>query len=45
MLFDENNDLPTYVTVFINGEKASDGLSLPVKDGDEIFPMMIIGGG
>lgn len=45
MLFDENDELPTYVTVFINGEKASDGFSLPVKDGDEIFPMMIIGGG
>jgi molybdopterin converting factor small subunit len=45
MLLDNKNTLPSYVTIFVNGEKASDGLSQPVEDGDEIFPMMLIGGG
>lgn len=46
MLFDEKNRLASEVTVFVNEENIpGDGLSRRVKDGDEIYPMILIGGG
>ena len=44
--FEGENKLAHYILVFINGENIhGDTLPHPVKDGDEIYPMLIIGGG
>lgn len=44
--FAEKEKLAYYILLFINGENVQgDGLSLEVKEGDEIYPMLIIGGG
>lgn len=46
MLFDEKDRLPSEVVIFVNEESTpQDGLSRPVKNGDEIYPMILIGGG
>ena len=46
MLFDENDKLARYIMIFVNKEGAQeDGLNKPVRDGDVIYPMMMIGGG
>ncbi len=46
LLFNESGSLHEYVDIFINRETAfPDPLSRPVKDGDEIFLVCLIGGG
>ena len=46
MLFDEKDRLPSEVVIFVNEESAAeDGINRPVKDGDEIYPLILIGGG
>jgi molybdopterin converting factor small subunit len=45
-LFDDNGELKDYVDIFINKQNAFPApLTRPVKDGDEIFLMSLIGGG
>ncbi len=44
--FEKKGKLAHYILLFINGENVrGDGLSQAVKEGDEIYPMLIIGGG
>ena len=48
MLFDEGDKIAGFLNVFINGQsldQGSDPFTHPVKDGDEIYPVMMIGGG
>ena len=46
MLFDQNGKLRVYVGIYINGKDAYPGeLAKPVKDGDELYILYIIGGG
>ncbi len=46
LLFNETGSLHEYVDVFINRETAfPDPLSHPIKDGDELFLVCLIGGG
>ncbi len=46
ILFDENNKLARYIMIFVNLEGVQEeGLNKSVKDGDVIYPMMMIGGG
>ena len=46
MLFDKDGKLLSYVGIYINGEDTyPDGLVKPVKDGDELYILYIIGGG
>ena len=46
MLFTRNGDLHPYVGIYINGQDAYPGeLVRPVKDGDELFILYVIGGG
>ncbi len=46
MLFTRNGDLHPYVGIYINGQDAyPEELTRPVKDGDELFILYIIGGG
>ena len=46
MLFDKNGKLLSYVGIYINGEDTyPDELAKPVKDGDELYILYIIGGG
>jgi len=46
MLFAKNGKLFGYVTIYINGEDAyPEELAKPVKDGDELDILYIIGGG
>jgi len=46
MLFDKNGKLLSYVGIYINGEDTyPDELAKPVKDGDELHILYIIGGG
>jgi adenylyltransferase/sulfurtransferase len=45
-LFDENGNLHEYIDIFINRESAfPNPLLSPVKDGDELYIMSLIGGG
>jgi molybdopterin converting factor small subunit len=45
-LFDESGNLKEYVDIFINKQNAFPSpLAKPVKDGDELFIMSLIGGG
>lgn len=45
-LFDEKGNLREYVDVCVNKENIfPDPLARPVKDGDELFIMCLIGGG
>jgi molybdopterin converting factor small subunit len=44
--FKSENQLAHYLLVLINGENTSQNkLNLAVKDGDQIYPMLMIGGG
>lgn len=48
MLFDEGDRISGFVNVFINGQRVGTGgevFSHPVKEGDEIYPIMLIDGG
>ena len=46
MLFAENGQLHAYVNIYINGEDTyPEELAKPVKDGDELHILYIIGGG
>jgi len=49
MLFDEGDKLSGYLTVIINGQGLKDSLinvyNIPVKPGDEIYPLILIEGG
>jgi len=46
MLLDENDKLARHVVIFVNRESAqTEGLAKPVKDGDEIDLMKMVGGG
>ncbi len=46
MWYGEKGQLAHYILIFVNGENVlGDNLMQPVKDGDEIYPMLIIGGG
>ncbi len=46
MLFNDSGSLHEYVDIFINRETAfPDPLSRPVKNGDELFIICLIGGG
>ena len=45
-LFDNKGKLFTYIDIYINGESAyPEELAKPVKDGDELYITLIIGGG
>ena len=45
-LFEDNGKLREYVDIFINKESAfPEPLKKPVKDGDELYLMSLIGGG
>ena len=44
--FEGKDKLARYILIFINGENThGDSLTQAVKEGDEINPMLIIGGG
>ena len=46
MLFAKNGRLHSYVGIYINGEDAyPDELAKPLKDGDALYILYIIGGG
>jgi len=46
MLFDKNGELFSYAGIYLNGEDAyPEELAKPVKDGDELYILYIIGGG
>ena len=46
MLFAKNGKLHGYVGIYVNGEDAyPEELVKPVKDGDELYILYIIGGG
>ena len=46
MLFDKNGELFGYVGIYVNAEDAyPEELAKPVKDGDELYILYIIGGG
>ncbi len=46
MLFDKNSKLHGYVGIYINGEDAyPEELAKPIKDGDKLYILYIIGGG
>ncbi len=46
MLFDKNGKLFGYIGIYINGEDAHpEELAKPVKAGDELYILYIIGGG
>ena len=46
MLFDEGDNLSGYLVVILNGASIKGDLyNIPVKPGDEIYPMILIEGG
>jgi molybdopterin converting factor small subunit len=46
MWYDEKDKVSRELLVFVNLESThKDGLAEPVKDGDEIYPLIMIGGG
>lgn len=46
MLFAENDNLLSYVAIYVNGEDIyPEELAKSVKDGDELYLIYIIGGG
>ena len=46
MLFAENGKLFAHVSIYVNGEDAyPDELGKPIKDGDELYILYIVGGG
>ena len=45
-LFDKDDKLYSYLDIYINGQSAyPEELGKPVKDGDELHILMVIGGG
>ncbi|MFC2072709.1 MoaD/ThiS family protein [Chloroflexota bacterium] len=45
-LFAENDELNSYVGIYVNGENAyAEGLAKPVEDGDELHIVYIVDGG
>lgn len=45
-LFEKDGRLLSYLSIYVNGEITSPKeLDKPVKDGDELFMMLMIGGG
>jgi len=45
-LFDKNGKLRNFFDIYVNGESAyPEELAKPVKDGDELYIIIIIGGG
>ena len=45
-LFDTDGELLAYLDVYVNGESAyPEGLKKPVKDGNELSVILMIGGG
>ena len=47
VLFDERDMLAGWLMIFVNGEALplDNRLAVPVKDGDEIYPLMMLDGG
>lgn len=48
MLFDEGDNIAGFLMIFINGQAVNHGadrFTIPVKDGDEVYPIMMIEGG
>lgn len=48
MLFDQGNDIAGFLQIFVNGNGIShdkDRFTYPIKDGDELYPIMMIEGG
>ncbi len=48
VLFDKGDYVAQFLSIFVNGECISPGADLfniPVKDGDEIYPIELIEGG
>ena len=46
MLFDEGDNIAGYLMVFVNGQGTDHNkFAYPVKDGDEVYPIMMIEGG
>lgn len=45
MIFDKNNNLLPFLSIFIDNEIAYDALDIPVKDGSKFHILYIIGGG
>ena len=46
MLLDKKDKLHNYVGIYVNGKDVyHEGLSKPVKDGDELYVLYIISGG
>jgi hypothetical protein len=46
LFFDSGEQIAGSLIIFVNGESAqNDGDSKVINDGDEIYPMLIIGGG
>jgi hypothetical protein len=48
MLFDEGDSVSGSLNVLINGQSVGEGSEVvdqPVRDGDQICPLMVIGGG
>ena len=48
MLFDEGDNIAGFLMIFINGQAVNhvaDRFTIPVKDGDELYPIMMIEGG
>jgi len=46
MVFNEKGELHAYIGIYVNGEDAfPQQLAKPVKDGDEVHILYIIGGG
>jgi molybdopterin converting factor small subunit len=46
MWFDPQGDFVHYMILFLNGQNVpKNDLNLGVKDGDEIYPVLMIGGG
>lgn len=46
MWFDQDGNIVHYMILFLNGENVpKNDLNLGVRDGDEIYPVLMIGGG
>ena len=46
MLFDEGDNIAGYLNVFVNGQGTNHNqFTFPIKDGDEVYPIMMIEGG
>jgi molybdopterin converting factor small subunit len=48
MLFDQGEKIAAFLNIFVNGEivnRNSDIFNYPLKNGDEVYPIMMIAGG